>query len=376
MLNGRILFLSVIALMPWLALFSGGCSKATEKPVSEAGTTEKPLPEATTTEQPVAEESPSPSAVAPFEQAARLGRGVNLGNALEAPQEGEWGVTLKEEYFQLIKDAGFDSVRIPIRWSAHASPVEPYTIDPSFFERVDWAVEQALSRGLLVVINMHHYEEIMQDQTGHKARFLALWEQIADRYKEYPEELLFEVLNEPHDRLTSDRWNLLLAEAIAAIRETNPDRNIIVGPGNWNAIDALGQLELPAEDQAVIVTVHYYNPFQFTHQGAEWVSGSKPWLGNRWQGTPSEEGGVIRDLDLVAGWAKANDRPIYLGEFGAYSKADMDSRALWTTFVARQAEERGMTWAYWEFCAGFGVYDPSKKVWNQPILDALVPKGQ
>jgi endoglucanase len=376
MLNGRILCLSAIAFLSWLLLFVGGCSRATEEPVTGTGATEVSLTEVKGTETPVVEESPSPSAAGLFQQAARLGRGVNLGNALEAPTEGEWGVTLREEYFQLIKDGGFDSVRIPIRWSAHASPIEPYTIDPSFFERVDWAVEQALSRGLLAVINMHHYEEIFQDPSGHRDRFLALWRQIADHYSEYSEDLLFEILNEPHDKLTPGKWNSLLAEAMEIVRKTNPDRNVIIGPGSWNAISALGQLELAAEDRHIIVTVHYYNPFQFTHQGAEWASGSESWLGTTWQGKPSEEKAITNDLDRAARWAEANERPLYLGEFGAYNKADMDSRALWTAFVARQAEERGMSWAYWEFCAGFGVYDKTIKLWNKPILDALVPQGQ
>ena len=322
---------------------------------------------------PPAKETPSAAVPDPFEQNERLGRGVNLGNALEAPREGEWGVTLQEAYFQLIKDAGFDSVRIPIRWSAHAAPAEPYTIEPAFFERVDWAVDQALSRGLLAVINVHHYEEIAADPAGHRERFLALWRQIAERYQAYPPDLLFEVLNEPHDRLTSGRWNPLLAKAIAVIRETNPHRNVIVGPVGWNAIDALGSLELPADDRNIIVTVHYYDPFHFTHQGAEWASGSDAWLGTTWQGTSAQRRAVTNDLDRAARWGEAHDRPLYLGEFGAYSQADMDSRALWTAFVARQAEERGMSWAYWEFCAGFGVYDKSQKVWNEPLLEALIP---
>ena len=78
-----------------------------------------------------------------------LGRGINLGNALEAPREGEWGVTLRDEYFQRIKEAGFHSVRIPIRWSAHAKPAAPFTIDDTFFRRIDWAIDQTLSRGLV-----------------------------------------------------------------------------------------------------------------------------------------------------------------------------------------------------------------------------------
>ena len=72
-----------------------------------------------------------------------LGRGINLGNALEAPIEGAWGVTLRPEYFQIIKDAGFNAVRIPIRWSAHAETSPLYAIDAAFFDRVDWAIDQA-----------------------------------------------------------------------------------------------------------------------------------------------------------------------------------------------------------------------------------------
>ncbi len=84
-----------------------------------------------------------------FDYNRLLGRGMNLGNALEAPNEGEWGLTLKEDYFEAIRRAGFDSVRIPIRWSAHAGAYAPYTIDERFFSRVDWAantIEQARSR--------------------------------------------------------------------------------------------------------------------------------------------------------------------------------------------------------------------------------------
>jgi endoglucanase len=309
-----------------------------------------------------------------FAQNRRLGRGMNLGNALEAPSEGAWGVYLQEEYFALIREAGFDSVRIPIRWSSRADSSPPYTIKPRFFERVDWAVEQALSRGLVAVINVHHYNELMSDPQAHRERFLALWAQIAEHYKGYPDDLLFEILNEPHDQLTPPLWNELLKEALSIIRETNPERTVVVGTANWGGISALASLEVPPEDRRIIVTVHYYEPFRFTHQGAEWVSGSSPWLGTLWQGSSSEERAVSRDLDLAARWAEEHGRPIYVGEFGAYSKADMDSRARWTAFVARQAEARGMSWAYWEFCSGFGVYDSALKQWNQPILEALLPQ--
>ncbi|MCS7060418.1 MAG: glycoside hydrolase family 5 protein [Anaerolineae bacterium] len=302
----------------------------------------------------------------------RLGRGVNLGNALEAPREGEWGVILEEEDFRLIAEAGFDSIRLPTRWSAHTAEEAPYSIDPTFFERVDWAIHQALSHGLNVVLNIHHYDELFKDPQGQEARFLAIWQQIASRYADYPDTLYFEIANEPHD-ISPAVWNKLQAKAIGAIRESNPTRWLIVTPVDWSSHRRLQELVLPDEDRRLIVTFHYYLPFEFTHQGAEWVSGTEKWLGRKWTANTAERQNVMFDLDWAAKWGKDNNRPIYLGEFGAYSKADMDSRALWTSFVARQAEQRGMSWAYWEFRAGFGVYDYQRKQWREPLLKALLP---
>ncbi|MBC7188255.1 MAG: glycoside hydrolase family 5 protein [Calditrichaeota bacterium] len=317
--------------------------------------------------------TPGQSPLDPFVQNTLLARGVNLGNALEAPNEGDWGVVLEERYFQLIKEAGFTAVRIPVRWSAHASNKAPFLIDPAFVERVDWAVNQALHRGLAVVLNIHHYEEMMEDPTGHKERFLSLWRQIAQRYRDYPAELFFELLNEPNGNLTAEVWNTLLPEAIAAVRASNPYRILIIGPGQWNAVGALESLRLPEDERGIIVTFHYYNPFQFTHQGAEWVQGSQAWLGTTWTGTPQQKNAIELEFVRAKLWAEQHNRPLFVGEFGAYSKADMNSRALWTGFVARQAEKYGMSWCYWEFCAGFGVYDRNANDWHYPLLRALIP---
>ena len=92
-----------------------------------------------------------------YAQAKRLGRGVNLGNALEAPNEGDWGMVIQEDYFQHIKTAGFDTIGVPIRWSLHALEEPPYTIEKTFFERVDWVIYNGLDQGLNIAINIHHY---------------------------------------------------------------------------------------------------------------------------------------------------------------------------------------------------------------------------
>ncbi len=301
------------------------------------------------------------------------GRGVNLGNALEAPKEGEWGVRLEEHYFDLIKQAGFDSVRIPTRWSSHTAHSTPYRIDQEFIDRVKWAVDNAIRRRLLAVLNMHHYEEIFTRPDEHRERFLAIWAQIAEQFKDYPSALSFELLNEPHDKLTAAKWNSLLAEAITVIRRTNPTRKIVVGPAGWNAVSELRTLRLPEDDRNLVVTFHYYSPFQFTHQGASWAGRqSQQWLGTKWTGTAMEKAAVRRDLDTAIRWAVEHRRPIYLGEFGAYSRADMESRARWTQFVADEAIRRRIGFAYWEFCAGFGLYDADKKQWREPLKKALL----
>lgn len=306
-----------------------------------------------------------------------IGRGVNLGNALDAPKEGAWGVTLEKEYFPLIARVGFDSVRIPVRWSAHASGSAPYAIDKSFLDRVDWAVEQAMSNKLVAIINIHHYDEIYASPEEQKKRFLALWKQLAEHYQDYPDTLYFEILNEPNDKLTNKLWNQFLAEALPLIRKSNPTRAIVVGPAQWNNISQLKNLELPAEDKNLIVTFHYYSPFKFTHQGASWTGEkSKAWLGTQWTGSEQEKQAITTHFNEARQWATAHDRPLYLGEFGAYSKADIASRARWTSFVRSEAERRKISWAYWEFCAGFGIYDRDSKKWKTELLNSLLPNTQ
>lgn len=302
----------------------------------------------------------------------RLGRGVNLGNALEAPEEGAWGMRLEASYFKAVKEAGFQSVRIPIRWSAHAAAAAPYTIDPAFLARVDWAVDQATREGLVAVINTHHYEEIFSEPEAHRERFLGLWRQIAAHFRDRPASVYFELLNEPHAKLTDEIWNDLLAKALGVVRATNPDRVVIVGPGGWNNPSHLRHLKLPATDLSLIVTIHYYNPFAFTHQGATWTGANPPPVGRRWSGSDAERKALATDFEAAAAWAKASGRPLFLGEFGSYEKADMPSRALWTRAVRDEAEKHGMSWAYWEFGSGFGVYDRDAKTWRRPLLEALV----
>jgi endoglucanase len=280
--------------------------------------------------------------------------GVNLGNFLEAPTEGAWsdGRLLQANDFSIIKQAGFNIIRVPIRWAEHVGPAPDFTIDPAFFSRVDWVVAQAEKNDLTAILDYHNDDALMKDPDANGDRFVAIWKQIAAHYQTAPASIYFELLNEPNGKLDAPKWNNLLGRTLTVVRATNPGRLIVVGPVWWNSIGALDSLVLPESDQGLLVTVHFYDPMTFTHQGASWVGGSDKWLGNTWQGTNAEKLAVTQAFNKAAAWGKAHK---------------------WTAFVARTAESHGFPWTYWEFCSGFGAYDPQAQQWRQPLLDALRP---
>lgn len=303
-----------------------------------------------------------------------LGRGVNIGNYLDAPKGQDWGFTLRDDHLQRIREAGFDSIRLPVRWPEYAESQSPFTIDPQFFKRVDRILDQAESHRLNVVLNIHHFEDLDKDPGAHTGRFVVLWKQIAEHYRSRPASLYFELNNEPHDKLDADAWNRVLLEGLAAVRASNPTRPVIIGPTTWNNLSALPKLNLPKDDH-LIVTIHYYSPFDFTHQGATWTDPKVRGIHDKpWGETDADVAAIRKDFDKALAWAKDNHRPLYVGEFGSYEKAPMPSRVRWTHAVAREAEARGFSWAYWEFGAGFGVYDPKAGQWREPLLQALIPK--
>jgi|GEM_PF-873594 len=300
--------------------------------------------------------------------------GINLGNTLEAPNEGEWGNVLKESYFDKIKDIGFKYVRIPVRWSNHALTDAPYTIDTVFMDRVKWAVDKCIDRNLIVILNIHHYLEIMENPDDHEARFLSFWDQIAEVFKNYNNNLYFEILNEPNSNLTPSKWNEFLNEAISQIRLSggnNGVRKLIIGTAEWGGLNALNELVIPDDDN-LIVTIHYYEPFQFTHQGAGWVEGADQWIGTRWTGTEKQQNAVKNDFDMAVRWAKEHGNvPLFLGEFGTVSSYNISDNIKWASFIAREAETRGIFWTYWMFGS---IYNYNTNRWNLNFVEGLLPK--
>lgn len=309
-------------------------------------------------------------AVDPFVQNQKLGRGVNI-IGYDPIWKSRDQARFKTGYFQMLKDAGFRNVRINLHPFRGMNQDKDNALPGAWWETLDWAVKNAQQSGLMVILDLHEFGAMGTDPEPNKAKFLAFWRQVSERLRAAPDNVVFEILNEPSRKLTADIWNQYLAEALTLIRKTNPTRTVIIGPAGYNAIGQLADLKLPEDDRNIIVTVHYYSPMDFTHQGASWAQRADK-LGVEWKGTEAEKAAVEQDFAKAQTWAKAHNRPIFLGEFGAYDKAPMESRVRYLSFVVATAQKLGWSWAYWQFDSDFILYDVKNDKWIEPVRDALL----
>jgi endoglucanase len=309
----------------------------------------------------------------PFEQNRLIGRGVNI-LGYDPIWRSRDQARFQAKHFALIKQAGFNSVRVNLHPFAYMNPTNYWRLSDSWIQALNWTLVQANKQGLTTILDLHEYGALADDPGTNEIKFISFWKQMAQRYRLAPANVMYELLNEPNGKLTPQLWNDYLQAGLAVIREKDPYRTVIVGPAFWNSIGHLPELELP-DDPNLIVTVHYYEPMDFTHQGASWAKREGK-VGVTWDGTKEQLDKIDRDFDKANTWAKEHHRAIFLGEFGAYDKAPMDSRARYTAAVARAAEKRGWSWAYWQFDSDFVVYDMTHDAWVRPILEALIPPAE
>jgi len=297
-------------------------------------------------------------------------RCMNMGGALEAEREGDWGYKIRKQDFTTLRLAGFDTVRVPIKFSAHTETRAPYKISPELFSRIDEVLDWAIVEGLQIIIDVHHYEELMSNPHTHERRLEAMWEQIAYRYATAPKNVIFELINEPNGKMTIARTDKLNKRLLQIVRKHNSDRWVIVGSAGWGGMDALLKSNPPREPY-VMTTFHYYDPFEFTHQGATWIEGANYPTGVKWTGRSAEQAAIRKDLDKAARWRDQTGLPMLLGEFGAIGKADNSSRAHWAEVVRAESEKRGIGWCYWEWATGFPAYDVGTGRWVPGMKRAL-----
>ena len=307
------------------------------------------------------------------DQVVQMGAGVNILGYDPYWQEGGQG-NYREEHFKAIHDAGFRTVRVVLFTFKHLDAGG--VLNPAWLEKLDWVVEMGNKHQLNVILDVHDFDECAKDFANCAGRLEQVWSQLATRYADQPASLVFELLNEPHGQLDAKTWNDFFPKLLRVVRASNPTRNVVIGPVGWNNFRELDKLELPQDDRNIIVTFHYYEPFDFTHQGASWVAPEFSSLKDVSFGTPEQIAQIGKDFDVVKAWSVKHDRPILLGEFGAYDKAPMEGRVLWTETVSRAAQERGFARAYWQFSSDFLIYDFNRQDWVEPILRAVNPGAE
>lgn len=305
------------------------------------------------------------------ETARRMGRGVNI-LGYDGIWDGGTDAPFRQRYFRMLHEAGFRHVRINLHAFQYMDAA--HRVSETVLERLDWVLDQAVAAGLVPVVDEHDFELCQRDPAGCAARLKAFWTQISLRYAGRYPSAVFEILNEPGGGMDLETWNAILADTLRIIRRHNPLRVVVAAALNIEAPLARRMPRLPEGDRKIIVTVHYYAPMAFTHQGAPWSPEHRDVAARDW-GSPAEERAVAADLEEVAAWARAARRPIYLGEFGVYDRAPVAARARYAAFLTRTAERLGWPWAYWQFDHDFALYDTDRARWVAPLLKALVPEG-
>ncbi|MEN0007049.1 MAG: glycoside hydrolase family 5 protein, partial [Bacteroidota bacterium] len=288
----------------------------------------------------------------PQQAIEEMGRGINLGNTLEPPSEGAWNNgPAQEAYFDAYLEAGFSNIRIPVRWDKHTMNAAPFTVSEIWMNRVEQVVDWGLERGFYITLNGHH-EDWLKNNYGNatlRARYDSIWVQVAERFKDKSEKLLFEIINEPKG-MSVAQVDDLNQRILGIIRATNPTRLVIYGGNEWANSEQLLTAAIP-EDDFVIGYYHAYDPWQFSGEG----------LGT-W-GTPNDYQQLTNKYQSVKNWAVANNIPIHHSEFGAVHAADFNSRMRIYAHNVEQCIAKGFAFSVWDDGGNFGILNRATNTW-------------
>lgn len=321
--------------------------------------------------------------------------GWNLGNTMDATggngvnSELSWGNPLtNEEMIKTIKAAGFNILRIPITWEKHLGPAPDYIIDEAWLNRVQTIVNYGIDSDMFVIINMHHEDwhfPSYENADNAKDILTKVWRQIADRFENYDEHLIFEDLNEPRMKGTNVEWtggneegrdvvNQLNAAFIDTIRNSggnNPLRHLMIPPYAASSDPITWSNFIVPEDDKVIVSIHAYTPWNFTlneYGTSEWTLSNS---NDTWE--------IDNLMNNIYESFISKGIPVIIGEFGARDKENMQSRVEWAEYYVQSATEKGIPCIWWDNGAFtgegelFGILDRRGLSWKYPeIVDALM----
>ena len=332
-----------------------------------------------------------------FELLSKMNVGWNLGNTLDAHGAGNslnsetyWGnPKTTKEMVDAIKAQGINTIRIPVTWAEHVGSAPDYTINEEWLDRVQEVVDYAVANDMYIIIDTHHEpdfwltpkEDKMDDV---KAQLGAIWKQVAERFKDYDEKLLFEGMNEPRNKGTAQEWNggttaeqalidELNAVFVDAVRSTggnNEERVLIIcAYGNTANSGALKHLVIP-KDPNIAVAVHLYTPYVFTYEAS---SGNI----DTWSGNKTSE--IEIAAKMVDKFLIQNGVPAIVTEFGAVNKGNSEEVIKWLGDYMGAMNEYGIKCIWWDNNIydkngeKFGIFDRQNLSWyDQAIADALV----
>ena len=297
-------------------------------------------------------------------------RGINIGNTMEPPQEGWWGnPPVQQRAFDDYKNAGFTAIRIPITWDTHTLQTPPYTVDSAWMARVDTVVSWGLRRGLLIIIDAHHetwLKTALADTAKNLAhadscvaRFDSIWSQIATRFSDKSDSLIFEMINEPYPMADSN-VNKLNARVLKIIRRTNPTRIVAFSGYMWSNSGELVTAAIPdTSDKYLMGYYHSYDPWPFGLQGPGTY------------GSASDIAATRAKFDQVTAWSQKNNIPVILDEFGYMKNCAYNSRMCAYATVVDQALQHGVGAFAWDDGGDFPIYNRTTYGFNE-IKDILV----
>lgn len=288
-------------------------------------------------------------------------RGVNLGGWLSQCDYSDERLNcfIQEDDIQKIASWGLDHIRIPVDYNV--------LDDGRGYEKLDWAVEMCRKYQLKMVLDLHktagfsfdsnHGEAGFFDSETYQQRFYQLWENLARRYGQLTDLVVFELLNEVTEQRFIDAWNRISNEAIRKIRAIAPDILILVGSYWNNSAASVKDLSAP-QDEKVLYNFHCYDPMPFTHQGAPWVKEMDPAFRLSF-----EDSGVNEQQfeDLFASALEAAQKhhtTLYCGEYGVIDRATPEDTVKWLKAISAVFNRHGIARALWSYKEmDFGISD-------------------
>ena len=316
-------------------------------------------------------------------QTAPFSKGVNLTNWFQVVSANQIQFSkYTQKDFENIQSLGCDVIRLPINLHAMTNGAPNYTLDPLFLTFLDMAADWAEDLCIYLILDNHTFDPAANTDPNIGSILKKVWLQMATHFKDRSTLIMYEVLNEPHG-ISDVLWNNIQQEVIEVIRSVDDTHTIVVGPASWNSYNNLAAMPV-YDDDNLLYTFHFYDPFVFTHQGASWVSPSMeplanvpfPYASGNMPSFPASLNGswiqsnfnnyssdgtvnkVKQLIDIAVSFRESRNVPIYCGEFGVYiPNSQPTDRVFWYDQVRQYLEEKSIAWTIWDYHGGFGIFE-------------------